>query len=324
MITGLSAPLRKLPPKYFYDEEGARLFERISRLDAYYPTRTEFGILEMHAQDIADAIGPRARIVEFGSGSGVKTRLLLRHLAVPAEYVPIDISAAQLLDFAASIKRDFPDLRVSPVAADYTQQLRLPPPTAAAGRTVAFFPGSTIGNFEEQEAADFLRRTRALCGDRGGLLLGTDMHKDTNVLQRAYNDTDGVTAAFNLNLLTRINRECGADFDPADFRHLAVYDVAMHRIEMRIVCIRDCVVTLPTDDGDAVRFSFSAGEHIVTEYSHKYTHEGVQRLAAHTGWRVEHLWQDPLHWFSVWLLAPATSIVHGNGVQGVPLGSRIR
>jgi dimethylhistidine N-methyltransferase len=304
VLHGLDPAVRKLPPKYFYDEQGALLFDRITELDAYYPTRTELGIMEAHVRDMAAAIGPAARIVEFGSGSGLKTRLLLEHAQQPASYTPIDISCEQLDDFADSVRREFPGLDVLPLCGDYMHPLELPAPRSAAARTVAYFPGSTIGNFEEAEAAAFLRRIRRLCGEDGALLLGTDMHKDTAVLERAYNDPEGVTAEFNLNVLSHINRVTGADFDPGQWRHHAFYDEAERRIEMRLIAVEECAVTVPVPDAaGAARFEFARGDHITTEYSHKFTAAAVHGLAAATGWRVERVWTDERGWFSVWLLA---------------------
>jgi L-histidine Nalpha-methyltransferase len=231
---GLRLSPPKLSPKFFYDERGARLFDEITRLDAYYPTRTELAILRAHLPAIATRISRRARIVEFGSGSGLKTRALLRALEQPAEYVAVDIAERQLRDFAASLRREFPALHVRPVCADYTQHWTLPGAGVTGERTVAFFPGSTIGNFEERDALAFLRRAHHLVGAGGGLLIGADLHKDTATLELAYNDPEGVTADFNLNVLTRLNRDCGTDFDVDAFSHLATYDRARRRIESRL------------------------------------------------------------------------------------------
>ncbi len=301
---GLSARPRHLPCKYFYDEVGAALFDRITQLDAYYPTRTELGILRRHMGEIAGAIGPQARVVEFGSGSGVKTQILLRHLDRPASYLPVDISRDQLRHFAHALARDFPALEVLPVCADYTRDWALPEGTRAAGRTVAFFPGSTIGNFEPGDAAAFLHRVRTLCGPGGGLLIGADLHKDRGTLERAYDDPDGVTAAFNLNLLHRINRECGADFDVGAFRHQAFYHEARRRIEMRLVATRSTSVVLPPRAWKqrALCFDFEPGDFITTEYSHKYTPADFRALAHAAGWADERVWMDEREWFSVWLL----------------------
>jgi dimethylhistidine N-methyltransferase len=306
VLHGLQPDVRKLSPKYFYDEVGAGLFDDITRLEAYYPTRTELGIMNRHVGEMADAIGPAARIIEFGSGSGLKTRLLLEHVHQPAAYTPIDISCVQLDEFAASVAGELPALEVLPLCADYMQPLTLPQPQTAPATTVAFFPGSTIGNFEPVEAARFLERIRRLCAPNGSLLLGTDMHKDTAVLERAYNDPEGVTAAFNLNMLEHINRATGADFNVSQWRHHAFYDLEMQRIEMRLVCKADCTVTVPaSQDTDAATFQFSAGDHITTEYSHKFTPAAVAELAASTGWRIDRQWTDDAGWFSIWLLRVA-------------------
>ncbi len=301
---GLSTVPRKLPPKYFYDEAGALLFDRITRLDAYYPTRTELSILERHIGEVADAVGSNARIVELGSGSGVKTRLLLRHLRAPLSYLPVDISRTQLHQFAVSLAGEFPALEIQPVCADYTRAWSLPRTSGDPARTVAFFPGSSIGNFEVGDAVALLTRVRKLCGPGGGLLVGADLHKDRATLERAYNDPEGVTAEFNLNLLRRINRECGADFDPGTFRHRAFYDEEHFRIEMRLVAARRSVVKLPPRGkaGSALAFEFRPGDHITTEYSHKYTLAAFRALAASAGWAPERVWTDERRWFSVWML----------------------
>ena len=307
VLRGLSMHPRMLPPKYFYDRAGALLFERITELPSYYLTRTETGILRENIDEIARCLGDRAHIVEFGSGSGAKTRILLRHLECPVAYTPVDIAHVQLLQFASTVAYELPQLEVLPVCADYGLDFSLPRSEREPARTVAFFPGSTIGNFELPQATIFLRRIRKLVGARGGLLVGADLHKDARVLEQAYNDPEGVTAAFNLNLLGRINRECGADFDLSAFRHHALYDEAERRIEMRLVAERRTVVTVPASSAASppVRFEFDAGDYITTEYSHKYTVDGFRELAESTGWSVARLWLDEQAWFGVWLLAAA-------------------
>ncbi|NJD10764.1 MAG: L-histidine N(alpha)-methyltransferase [Gemmatimonadetes bacterium] len=293
-----------LPPKYFYDERGAGLFERICELPEYYLTRVETGILAERAGEIAAAIGPNACVIEFGSGSGRKTRILLGQLDRPAAYVPIDISGAQLAQFARELRTEFPALPVLPVAADYTVAPILPAGMPAPRRTVAFFPGSSIGNLDAAAAEQFLRRVRDLCGESGALLVGADLHKDPATLELAYNDPQGVTAAFNLNLLARINRECGADFPLDAFAHRAVYDRRRQRIEMRLVCGRGCEVHVPLDGAASphATFAFGAGDYLITEHSHKYTRESFAALAARSGWSVRACWTDAEAWFSVWLL----------------------
>lgn len=302
MVRGLLDPRRTLPPKYLYDEAGARLFERITELEAYYPTRTELGIFELHAEEMAARLGPDCRVVEFGSGSGIKIRTLLDHLERPTAYIPVDISRAQLLEFARDIAAEFPGLAVHPLAADYTAEFTLPAADPAPRRTVVFFPGSTIGNFEPHEAEGFLRRTAALCGPGGACLIGVDLAKDPAVIERAYNDPEGVTAEFNLNLLRRIDRECGADFDLAAWRHEAPYVAARKRIEMRLVSTRSQTVTLPDDARAPHHLRFEEGEYITTEYSYKYGIDDFTALAARAGWQVERLWTDEKRWFGEWLL----------------------
>jgi dimethylhistidine N-methyltransferase len=304
VVRGLTARPRKLPPKYFYDQRGAELFERITALEAYYPTRTELGILRAHGDEIARELGTGVRLVEFGSGSGEKTRVLLQHLREPAGYVPVDISRAQLVDFAIDVAKRFPGLEVTPVCADYTQEFQLPPGPREVERCVAFFPGSTIGNFESDEARSFLCRVRRLVGADGGLLIGFDLLKDVEVMERAYNDPEGVTAEFNLNLLVRINRECGADFDVGSFRHEARFDPEERRIEMRLVSDGAQMVRIFSDGRDAVpvTIDFAAGEYIVTEYSQKYDLPAIHSLAESAGWEVHRLWTDPDRWFAVVLL----------------------
>jgi dimethylhistidine N-methyltransferase len=300
---GLTATPKQLPPKYFYDDRGAQLFARITTLEAYYPTRTEIGILRRHAGAMADRIGEGARLVEFGSGSGDKTWIILRHLRKPAAYVPVDISRAQLVEFAMKVAEAFPALSVAAVCADYTQDYELPP-LPPTGRTLAFFPGSTLGNFEIPEAEHFLARVRRLVGRSGALLIGLDLRKDPRIIERAYNDPEGVTAEFNLNLLARINRECGGDFDLTTFRHHALFDRAHSRIEMRLVSDRAQTVTISaeTDASLATTLSFAAGEHIVTEYSYKFDLDEFAALAARAGWRREEVWTDENSWFAVMLL----------------------
>jgi L-histidine Nalpha-methyltransferase len=304
VVRGLTSRPRKLQPKYFYDERGARLFERITSLVEYYPTRTEIAILRQYGPEIAEHVGARARLVEFGSGSGDKTWILLDHLVSPAAYIPVDISRTQLVDFALRVADAYPDLHVVPICADYTGDYRLPPPEKDASRCVAFFPGSTIGNFEPPEAHRFLRRVRSLVGPEGGLLLGIDLAKDPAIIERAYNDAEGVTAEFNLNLLRRINRECGADFDLDAFRHHATFDVVQKRIEMQLVSTGDQIVHLrPDPDSDSIQeLSFTTGEPIVTEYSHKYDLPRFTSTAEAAGWNVGAVWTDSDEWFALVLL----------------------
>jgi dimethylhistidine N-methyltransferase len=302
---GLSGKPKTLPCKYFYDERGARLFEAICETEAYYPTRTEIGILRAHGAEMAALLGPRCRLVELGSGSGIKTRILLGHLEDAAEYVPVDISGEQLRAFADDLRREFPAIAVRPVRADYTRRLLLPEPERAARVTAAFFPGSTLGNFVPGEAVTFLRRVAGIVGAGGKLLLGIDLRKDPARIEHAYNDPEGITAAFNLNLLVHLNRICAADFHPAAFRHRAIYDVGEGRIEMHLVSLEAQTVTLGRDRPLSVSYRIDRGESIVTEYSYKYSLEGFASLAGRAGFEVERVWTDPEALFSVQLLRVA-------------------
>jgi dimethylhistidine N-methyltransferase len=299
LAQALATQPRAISPKYFYDAEGSRLFDAICELPEYYPTRTEVAILRDNAAAIAREIGPRAEIVEFGAGSLTKIRLLLDALDNPARYLPIDISAEHLVESAMRLKRDFPQLDVQPVAADYTQRLLLPAPLPGAGRRVGFFPGSTIGNFRPHEALHFLRMAAGVLRG-GGLLLGADLVKDPAVLHAAYNDAQGVTAAFNLNLLARANRELGCDFDLQGFAHAAFYNAPERRIEMHLVARRAQAVTLR-----GRRYAFEEGETIHTENSHKFTLDSLRALAVEAGFTPGAVWTDPQRLFSVhWLRAP--------------------
>lgn len=302
VIDGLSRRRRMLPCKYLYDERGAELFERICELEAYYPTRTERSILQRHAGEMARLIGAGARIVEFGSGSAVKTELLLHELDAPVAYVPVDISREQLVATAQRLSFQFPALQVLPVCADYTRALDLPEPDRRPVRTVVFFPGSTIGNFDPPEALRFLSRIRRMVGAGGAALIGADRQKAPETLEQAYDDTEGVTAAFNRNLLVRINRELGANFDVDCFQHRAVYDANAGRIEMHLVSCCDQIVQVPCDNERPAVFAFREGEYIVTEHSWKYTAHGFADLAAGAGLRTEQIWSDPQDLFSLYLL----------------------
>ena len=293
----LAAQPHAISPKYFYDAEGSRLFDRICELPEYYPTRTERAILSTHAGDIAREIGTGCELVEFGAGSCSKVRLLLDALQ-PRRYLPIDISAEHLEQSASELEREHPGLLVLPVAGDYTAAVQLPPRLVGAPR-VGFFPGSTIGNFTPAEALAFLRSAaRMLRG--GGLLLGADLVKDPAVLHAAYNDAQGVTAAFNLNLLARANRELGADFDLEGFWHAAFYNAAAGRIEMHLVSRRDQRVTVGGESHE-----LAEGLALHTENSYKFTVAGLRRLAEQAGFRAGPVWTDPQRRFSVhWLRAP--------------------
>ena len=301
LLSGLSFSSRRIPPKFFYDAAGSALFDKICALPEYYPTRTELRILTECAPEIAAQIGANAEIVEFGAGSLTKVRLLLDAIDAPRRYVPIDISGEHLEAAAERLRADYPRLAVQPVVADYTMPLVLPQQGAAAGKRVGFFPGSTLGNFSPEEALSFLQLAhRMLRG--GGLLLGVDLVKEPALLHAAYNDAQGVTAAFNLNLLARANAELGADFDLEGFTHAAFYNSPMRRIEMHLVSRRAQTVTI-----DGQRFAFDEGETIHTEHSHKFTVDGLRALAVRAGFRPAAVWTDPERLFSVHWLESSTA-----------------
>ncbi|MBC5766003.1 L-histidine N(alpha)-methyltransferase [Ramlibacter sp. GTP1] len=299
MLKALDTRPRSISPKYFYDSAGSQLFDAICELPEYYPTRTEIGILTQCAGEVAQLAGPRAEIVEFGAGSLLKIRLLLDAMKEPARYMPVDISGDHLAGSAAALRRDYPGLDVHPVVGDYTQRVLLPVPRAGGGRRIGFFPGSTIGNFTPREAVHFLEVAGQVL--RGGaLLLGADLVKDPAVLHAAYNDSAGVTAAFNLNLLARANRELGADFALDQWAHYAFYEPRQQRIEMHLVSRRAQQVTVCGQ-----RFDFAEGEALHTENSYKFTIEGLRALAMEAGFRPGPVWCDARQLFSVhWLYAP--------------------
>jgi len=295
LIAGLRARPRSVSPKYFYDAEGSRLFDLICELPEYYPTRTELALLQRHAGEMAALIGPDAEIVEFGAGASRKVRLLLAALRTPRRYVPVDISGEYLGAAAQALRQDHPGLDVLPLAADFTHGLTLPP---AAGRRVGFFPGSSIGNFDPDEALRLLQRMASWL-DGGGLLIGVDLVKDPQRLHAAYNDAQGVTAAFNRNLLARANRELGADFKPARFDHYAFYEPVAQRIEMHLVsrCAQGVLLC-------GERIAFDAGDTVHTENSYKYTLDGFDRLARAAGFEPRACWVDAQRDFSIHWLVP--------------------
>ena len=296
-MTGLQKERKELPCKYFYDERGSQLFDRICELPEYYPTRTERSIMEDYADEMALAIGPDALLVEYGSGSSLKTRLLLDVLERPAAYVPVDISRDHLMKSAEALAQDYAGLEVLPVCADFSQPFRIPETHRVPRRRVVYFPGSTIGNFTRDRAIELLSGVAELCGPGGALLIGVDLKKDRETLERAYDDSEGVTAAFNRNLLIRMNRELDADFDVHQFRHRAVWVEQAGRVEMHLVSEIDQTVQL-----DGCEIHFAAGEHICTEHSHKYTPEAFAEIGREAGLSVAHVWTDPARRFSVQLL----------------------
>jgi dimethylhistidine N-methyltransferase len=286
VIAGLTAQPKTLPAKYFYDLTGSALFERITELPEYYPTRCEIALLQEHAPAIASMFPPGCALIEFGSGSSRKARILLATAATVAAYIPVDISGDFLQQDLAQLERDLPHLVVHPLVADFTQPFAIPANLAGLPR-VGFFPGSTIGNFEPPDAAKFLRHIGDVLGPGALLLVGIDLVKDHEILRRAYNDAAGVTAKFNLNLLTRINRELGADFDLVAFEHHAFFNAEQSRIEMHLASTRAQKVRI---DGTCV--VFRRGETIHTENSYKYTVESFQALAGGAGWSPLEVFSD--------------------------------
>ncbi|MGE0256235.1 MAG: L-histidine N(alpha)-methyltransferase [Alphaproteobacteria bacterium] len=298
VVAGLALPQKRIPSKFFYDEAGSRLFDAICELPEYYPTRSELSVLAARAGEIAALAGPGASLVEFGSGSSVKVRLLLDAMQAPAAYLPVDISREHLLAAARRLAADYPAVPVIPVCADYTRPFELPAVRGERSR-VGFFPGSTIGNFSRAEAKGFLESVAGDLGHGAGLLIGVDLRKDAAILRAAYNDAAGVTARFNLNLLVRANRELGADFDADGFAHEARWLEDEGRIEMHLVARHAQTVTV-----GGRGFAFTKGESIHTEDSHKYSVGEFQTLAAAAGWTPRAHWTDENGLFSVhWLVA---------------------
>ena len=301
VLAGLSASPRSLPCKFFYDERGVELFQKICELPEYYITRTETELLRRHGREMAESIGANAELIGFGTGAGIKTRMLLEHLQNPIAYVPVDISKQSLLDSAAELSRAMPALEILPVCGDYLQELQLPKPLRKPDHVAVYFPGSTIGNLEPDVALDFLRRVCQLCGRSGGLIIGVDLQKDRAVLEAAYNDSAGVTAEFNLNILARANRELGADFDLALWRHRAIYNEREGRIEMHL--LSEIAQTVRVGGVD---FHFLGDEEIITEFSYKHTVEGFAHLAASAGFReASRVWTDPNRLFAIFHFAVA-------------------
>jgi len=297
VLAGLAAPIPAIPARWFYDHRGSELFEEITRLPEYYPTRTEAALLERYSAEIAAQVGPGKAVIEFGSGSSAKTPTLLRTVN-PSAYVPVDISGDFLRESAAGLQTEFPRLPVHPVEADFTRQFDLPAEVQGAAK-LGFFPGSTIGNFVARSAVDLLRAMKETLGEGAKLVIGMDRIKDVDLLIRAYDDAAGVTAAFNLNLLHRINRELDGDIPIDAFRHRAIWNDALSRIEMHLEAVRDVTFTVCGRS-----FSFRAGETIHTENSHKYGHRDSRILLRAAGWGVVAEWTDEQEWFSI-LLAEA-------------------
>lgn len=297
VLAGLAAPVPAIPARWFYDHRGSQLFEEITRLPEYYPTRTETALLNRTSGEIAAQVGSGKAVIEFGSGSSAKTPVLLRAVR-PSAYVPVDISGDFLRESAAALQEEFPDLPIYPVEADFTRLFELPPEVRGAAK-LGFFPGSTIGNFVARSAVDLLRAMKETLGDGAKLVIGMDRIKDVDTLVRAYDDPAGVTAAFNLNLLHRINAELDGDIPLDGFRHKAIWNDALSRIEMHLEAVRDLAFTIC-----GRRFAFRQGETIHTENSHKYGHRDSRILLRAAGWGVVAEWTDERDWFSI-LLAEA-------------------
>ena len=294
VLRGLAAPQKRLSPKYFYDQRGSELFDQICALPEYYPTRTELKLMDRHLPEVAELVGPGAAVIEFGAGSNVKIRKLLDHLVEPTAYVPVEISGDYLVEQCEALARDYPNVHVQPVLADFTQPFELPRHPVQPKRNLVFFPGSTIGNFTRPEAAALLEVMRLEAKPGGALLIGVDLRKRRGIMEAAYNDRQGVTAEFNLNVLRRLNRELDADFDLDTFEHEAVYDESEGRIEMRLVSRRVQTVTVA-----GLPIGFEQGEYIITEYSHKYSLEEFRGVATRAGFTPERSWMDEDRLFSI-------------------------
>lgn len=297
---GLRSQPKHLPSWLFYDEQGSALFEQICEQPEYYLTRSEIALLNQHAGDIAEVLGPDVRLVEYGSGHAIKTRLLLEHLVTPVAWVPIELSSEPLRRSIERMAEQVPHLPIQPLAVDFTRPLRLPVPPRAPRRTVVYFPGSTIGNFDDREAAQLLRKMRGEMGDNGGILVGADLKKDRTIIEAAYNDRAGVTAAFTLNMLVRLNRELGCNFDLGAFRHRARYNAMAGRIETYILSEREQRVRV-----GRLQVLFRPDEAMLVEYSCKYSLEDFATLAATAGLAVQHVWFDPERMFSLQYLTRA-------------------
>ena len=299
IVMGLQRPTKVLPSKLFYDEYGSRLFDQICELPEYYPTRIEQAIMDHNIDEMASLLGHGSLLIEYGSGSSQKTRTLLDNLPNLAGYIPIDISQEHLMQSAADITAAYPDLEVAPVCADYETNFQIPTLSRPVSRRVIYYPGSTLGNFHPPEAVAFLNQMRTVCGPESNLLIGIDLKKDEGLLHRAYNDCAGVTAAFNLNILTHLNREIGANFDLDKFEHHAFYNRQAGRIEMHLRSLHEQIVWV---NGHTI--SFKAGECIWTESSYKYSLNEFAGLADQAGLTVKSVWTDPNNLFSVQYLTP--------------------
>ncbi len=297
IITGLRQEEKTISPKYFYDERGSQLFDEITRLPEYYLTNTELAIMQDNIDEMVSLIGQQASLIEFGSGSSYKTRILLEHLDELAAYVPVDVSEEHLLASASEIRAEFPHVDVLPVVADFTHEFDLPTPQVMPIRNIVYFPGSTIGNFEREDAIDLLRVMHHEAGEGGALLIGVDLQKDPEIIEAAYNDSAGVTAEFNTNILRHLNNQYDADFDVDAFTHDAQYDEEEGRVVLRLISEKDQTASVGEEN-----FHFDEGESILTEYSHKYTLKDFASMAEAVGFEVAHVWTDADDLFSVQFL----------------------
>jgi len=297
VIAGLSKPQKTLPSKLFYDERGSLLFDEITRLDEYYLTRTEIKIMRDNIYEIASYIGEKKILVELGSGSNIKIRLLIDHLPDLAAYIPVDISEEHLIKSSRALKNDYPGLEIHPIITDYSKWFSIPEINKRYNGVEAFYPGSTIGNFTPEEVKDFLGRISTICGQNSGLLIGVDLKKDKQILLKAYNDSKGITAEFNLNILRHINNIFDADFNVNNFHHCAIYNEVFSRIEMHLVSDKVQTVTVRKN-----KFTFDKSERIITEYSYKYSLDDFAELVKYI-YKVEKVWLDENKFFSVQFLS---------------------
>ena len=294
IVEGLSRVQKTISPKYFYDERGSQLFDKITELPEYYLTDAELEIMQSNIDEMAALIGKTASLIEFGSGSSLKTRILLENLDDLAAYVPVDISEEHLFSSAQKIRAEFPGIDVRPVVADFTRPFALPSPTIMPIKNVVYFPGSTIGNFELETAMDLLRVMHGEAGEGGALLIGVDLQKDPDIIDCAYNDSAGVTAEFNLNMLRHLNNSYDANFDLDAFEHSAIYDEDEGRVVIELVSQAEQTIEIGNKE-----FAITDGETILTEYSHKYTLDGFAQMASEAGFNVEKVWTDAAELFSV-------------------------
>lgn len=294
IVAGLSRPQKMISPKYFYDERGSQLFDEITKLPEYYLTDAELEIMRTNVDEMAALIGKTASLIEFGSGSSLKTRILLEHIDSLAAYVPVDISEDHLWSSARQLRAEFPGLDVLPVVADFTKTFSLPTPIVMPLKNVVYFPGSTIGNFEHDTAMDLLRVMHEEAADGGALLIGVDLQKDAHVIDHAYNDDAGLTAEFNLNMLRHLNKSYGTNFDLDSFEHSAIYDEDQGRVVIELISQAEQTVEVGNTE-----IELADGETILTEYSHKYTLEGFAEMARNAGFTVEKVWTDADQLFSV-------------------------